>query len=108
MTGQRAPRELNYNMIPPQAQKGLEMLGQDIYNYLSKKKEPEVKTETKDGKIINTINVYGNTTPSVKFGFIRTVWIVFWMVVMIAVTWTIITNPGAIINFGNWLHNLFI
>jgi len=107
MTGQRAPRELNYNMIPPQAQKGLEMLGQDIYNYLSKKKEPEVKTETKDGKIINTINVYGNTTPSVKFGFVRDIWLVLWMVFTIIGVYIILSHPEWIVSFGDWLKTVF-
>ena len=90
------------------AREGLRRLGEDIASYLSEK-ETDIKTTTsKNGAIINNIYNYGTRTPSVKFGFVRTVWAVFWMVVMIAITWTIITNPGAIIHFGNWLYNLFV
>lgn len=103
------PKKLDYRMMPERAEQGLHDLATDIRDALRRHESQEIKTtESKSGGVTNIINNYPSRTPSMKFGFVRTVWAVFWMVVLIAITWTIITNPGAIINFGNWLHNLFI
>ena len=71
----------------------------------SKENETELVLLFRKKKIINN---YAYRAPSVKYGFIKTALIVFWMTVIIAGTWVVITNPQAIINFGNWLHNLFV
>jgi len=90
------------------AEKGLEMLGNDIYEYLhGKKEQTEIKTTESDGKIVNIINNYGNTTPSVKYSFVRTGIMIIFMTALVVGTYMILTNPHAIVDFGNWLRTLF-
>ena len=66
-----------------------------------------VTTTKKNGAIINNIYNYGTGTPSVKFGFIRTAWIVFWMTVLVVGTYMILTNPDIVTDGIGWLRNLF-
>ena len=105
------PKKLDYRMMPERAEQGLHDLATDIRDALRRHESQEIKTTESDGKIINTINVYPNGTisqPSVKFRFVKDLWTVLVMTGIIVGVYIIITNPGAIINFGNWLHNLFI
>lgn len=104
-----APEKLDYGIIPSErARDGLRMLGEDISTYLNgKKQKKEYEPVPSDGKIVNIINNYGTRTPTTRFAFLNTAWIVLWMVVLVVGTYIIITNPQAIINFGTWLKTLF-
>ena len=105
----KAPKTLDYNygIVPSErARDGLRMLGEDISNYLNGKKQ-DIKTTESEAKIVNNIYNYGTRTPTTRFAFLNTAWIILWTVVLVVGVYIIITNPQSIVNFGNWLHSIF-
>ena len=93
------------------AERGLQMLSQDIRNLFRKKEQQtqsmENGTQSENNPVYqNIINNYSNGTQiplqSVRFGFLRTSATVVFLVVISAITWLLITNPQTLVDM--WYH----
>lgn len=106
-----APEKLDYRMMPERAEQGLHDLATDVRDALRRHNSKEIKTtETKGGQIVNNIYNYPSGTvsrPSVKFGFVKDLYTVLWMVFTIIGVYIILSHPEWIVSFGDWLRTVF-
>ena len=98
-------------MMSSRAEEGLHNLATDIRNALRRHDTKKIKTtESKSGGFTNIINNYPSGTvsrPSMRFGFVKDLWVVLWMTFTIVGVYIILSHPEWIVSFGNWLRTVF-
>jgi hypothetical protein len=90
---------------------GWKNLMSDINSLIYGKKEP-IKTEIKRDEqgtplVVNTINNYPTGKQFQHLGFWKTVFLIVFLSMVVVTTYYIITEPEALIIFGNRLGGLF-